>query len=72
MQNDVLRFSNNVKLRDCVSRIDLHKDAKLLSLEQRWEKQLYSLMYKLAKKGEARKVRNTRNQQKYVFKVDAK
>ena len=59
---------------DRVSRKDLHRDAKLLSLEQLRQKQLYSLMYKLAKKGIARKVTNrkTRNQEKYVFKIDPK
>ena len=54
-----------------------HCNAKLvikLSLEQRREKQLYSLMYKLSNKGKARKVnnRNTRNHQKYVVKTDTK
>ena len=54
MQNDVLRFAKNVRLVDRISRKDLHKEANLLSLEQRREKQLYSLMYKLAEKGKVR------------------
>ena len=48
----------NVRITDRVSRIDLHKHAKLISLEQRREKQLYSLMHKLAKKEKARKIMN--------------
>ena len=69
MQNDVLRFAKNVRSTDRISRIELHKDANLLSLEQRREKQLYNLMYKLSKKGIARKVtnRNTRNQHNIIL-----
>ena len=57
-----------------ISRNDLHKEAKLLSLEQRREKQLLILMYKLSQKGISRKVTNrvTRQQEKYVFKTDTK
>ena len=74
MQNDVLRFAKNVSINDRISRVDLHKDAKLFSLGQRWEKQLFILMYKLSKRGVARQItnRNTRIQQKYVFKTDVK
>ena len=50
MQNYVLRVAKNVNINDRVSRIGLHKDATLLSLEQRREKQLYSLMYKWSKR----------------------
>ena len=50
MQNDVLRFAKNVRIKDMISRIKLHKEAKLLSLYQRREKQLLILMYKLSKK----------------------
>ena len=32
MQNDVLRFAKNVRIKDMVSRIDLHKEVKILSL----------------------------------------
>ena len=54
--------------------MDLNKEAKLFSLEQRREKQLFILMYKLSKRGVARQItnRNTRIQQKYVFKTDVK
>ena len=38
MQNDVLRFAKNVRIKDMISRIDLHKEAKILSLRQRREK----------------------------------
>ena len=63
-----------MRLTDRISRIELHKDANLLSLEQRREIQLYNLTYKLSKKGIARKVTNinTRNQQKYVFKTNVR
>ena len=33
MQNDVLRFVKNVRIKDMVSRIDLHKEAKILSFD---------------------------------------
>ena len=74
MQNDVLRFAKNVRIKDMVSRIDLHKEANILSLCQRREKQLLTLMYKLSQKGILRKVtdRATRQQEKYVFKTDSK
>ena len=74
MQNDVLRFAKNVRINDMISRIDLHKEAKILSLCQRREKQLLTLMYKLSQKGILRKItdRATRQQEKYVFKTDTK
>ena len=74
MQNDVLRFVKNVRITDRISRVELHNEAKLLSLEQRREKQLLILMYKLAQKGLLRKiaVRATRQQEKYIFKTDTK
>ena len=46
MQNDVVRFAKNVRLKDMISRTELHKEAKMLSLSQRREKQLLILMYK--------------------------
>ena len=74
MQNDALRFAKNVTINDRMSRVDIHREAKLLSLEQRREKQLLILMYKLSQKGYARKVTNrvTRQQEKYVFKTDTR
>ena len=49
MQNDILRFCENKKLEDKISIEMLHKNARLLSLEQRRIKQILSLMYKLSK-----------------------
>ena len=74
MQNDLLRFAKNARIKDMISRNELHKEAKLLSLEQRREKQLLILMYKLTQKGMCRKVTNrpTRQQEKCVFKTDTK
>ena len=68
IQNDALRFANQVTRNDRISKVELHKKVKLLSLEQRREKQLYTLMYKLSLRGMYRKItnRNTRNQQTYV------
>ena len=56
MQNDVLRFVKNVRIKDMISRVQLHKEARLLSLEQRREKHLLILMYKLSQKGMLRKI----------------
>ena len=74
MQNDVLRFAKNVRIKDMISRIDLDKEAKILSLRQRREKLLLTLMYKLSQKGILRKItdRATRQQEKYDFKTDTK
>ena len=74
MQNDVLMFAKNVRIKDMVSRIELHKEAKILSLCQRREKQLLTLMYKISQKGILRKItdRATRQQKKYVFITDTK
>ena len=52
-----LTFSKKyVNINDRIFRIELHRDAQILSLEQRREKQLYNL--KLSKNGIARKVEN--------------
>ena len=74
MQNDALRFCYNVRLNDCVNIVDLHTRAKLSSLEQRRIRQLLRLQFLLYKKDTDSLVTraNTRSQQKYVFKVDAK
>ena len=74
MQNDVLRCTKNVRIKDMVSRIERHRAAKILSLCQRREKQLLALMYKISQKGILRKKtdRATRQQEKYVFKTDTK
>ena len=44
VQNDILQICYRSKLVDKVSMLDLHKKAKLLSLEQRMQKQLMWLM----------------------------
>ena len=43
--NDCLIYCYNVHLRDIVSIIHMHTRASLLSLEQRWQKQLLCLTY---------------------------
>ena len=45
LQNDALRVCFNVKLRDRMSILHMHRMAKLLSLEQRKKKQLLNLMF---------------------------
>ena len=45
MQNDALRFCKGIKLQDKVSIPILHNSIKLLSLEQRRQKQVLKLMY---------------------------
>ena len=45
LQNDALRICFNVKLRDRISIARMHCNAKLLSLEQRRQKQLLNLMF---------------------------
>ena len=56
IQNDALRFCSKNKRSDKISLNELHKKANLLSLEQRRCIQLLSLMYKLSKNVENRKV----------------
>ena len=45
LQNDALRICFNVKLRDRISIVQMHRRAKLLCLEQRRQKQLLNLMF---------------------------
>ena len=45
LQNHALRICYNVRLRDKVSIVHMHASAGLLSLEQRRQKQLLSLMF---------------------------
>ena len=72
MQNDALRFCNNTRRNDKVTLVELHNKAKLASLEQRRCVQLLSLMFKISKIEENRAVavRMTRQQVKYVFRLD--
>ena len=74
MQNDALRFCKGIQLLDKVSIPKIHDSISLLSLEQRRQKQLLSIMFIQAKKGRSRSVTNinTRRQSKYVFKIPAK
>ena len=71
MQNNVLRICNNTKLSDRVSIEKLHKKAKLLSLEQRRQKQLLTLMYIYSQLDDVQHVgvRHTRMANKFVFKT---
>ena len=74
IQNDALRFCDNVRLKDRKSLDEMHKKAKLSSLEQRRCIQLLQLMYRKSKKFGVRKIgaRNTRQNDKFVFKMDNK
>ena len=70
LQNDALRVCFNVKLRDRISILQVHRTAKLLSLEQRRQKQLlnFIFIYQLRHVG-IRRVhgRNTRAANVYSF-----
>ena len=74
MQNDILRICYRLKLSDQVSIKELHKKSKMLSLEQRMQKQLLWLMYIDSLDVNNRKGNNRvlRNNDKYTFKVDRK
>ena len=74
MQNDAIHFCKNIKLIDRVSIPVLHNSIKLLSLEQRRQKQLLKIMYVQSQKNRARALTNvnTRSQTKYVFQTDVK
>ena len=51
MQNDALRYCKGIQLLDKKSIAKLHDSIKLLSLEQRRQKQLLNIMYLQANKG---------------------
>ena len=51
MQNDALRFCKGVHLLDKISIENIHNSVKLLSLEQRRQKQLLSIMFIQSIKG---------------------
>ena len=74
MQNDALRFCSKNRRVDRILLEEMHKTANLSSLEQRRCIQLLTLMYKLSQDVTNRKIgaRNTRNQDKFVFKMDSK
>ena len=74
VQNDVLRFCENKRLKDKIPIDTMHKKANLVSLEQRRCKQLLSIMYKMSRDPVNIVVpsRNTRMHQKLVFRRDSK
>ena len=74
IQNDVLRFCENKRLKDRVSIEMLHKKAKFISLEQRRVKQVLGLMFKISKdvSNIVIPARNTRLHQKKVFKTETR
>ena len=49
IQNKVLRYCENKKTEDRITLEELHKNAKILSLEQCHAKQLLSLMNRMSK-----------------------
>ena len=69
LQNDALRTCYNIRLRDRMSIKKLHNEAKLLSLEQRRNIQLLSLMYSHKDNLDVRRVpnRDTRAAIRYKF-----
>ena len=74
VQNDALRFCKNIQILDKISIPIIHDSVRLLSLEQRRQKQVLNLMFNQARRGKSRSVTNvnTRSQTKYVFKTDVK
>ena len=71
MQNDILRICDISRIVDKVSIEKLHGKCKILSLEQRMQKQLLWLMYLLSKDSNLIKTltRETRSTSKITFKV---
>ena len=74
IQNDILRICNGTRIVDRVSTELLHNKAKLLSLNQRRQKQLLILMYIYSKEDNVQLIpaRNTHNANKFVFKTETK
>ena len=72
LQNDALRTCYNVRRRDRLSLCKLHAEAKLLSLEQRRNIQLLSLMYLHKKNHDVQRAvrRATRGARRYKFSVE--
>ena len=70
LQNHALRICYNVRLRDRVSIVYMHSEAGLLSLEQRRQKQLLSLMFIYKQRHDVARVhaRETRAAQIFSFK----
>ena len=72
IQNNCLRMCYNVRLLDRLSLIELHREANLVSLEQRRHIQLLCLMYIYKKFVNVERVfaRNTRQGCRYNFRLD--
>ena len=72
LQNDCLRTCYNVYRRDRISLAVLHRDANLLSLDQRRKIQLLTLMYKHKLNFDTEHVfrRATRRAERYKFEVE--
>ena len=76
MQNDILRICCQLqyKLSDRISIGRLHKECKIIGIEQLMQKQLLRLMFLLSKNEKYRQVRgrDTRSANKINFKVPNK
>ena len=70
MQNDALRSCYNTRRRDKISVRKMHTEANLLSLDQRREIQLLSLMYNHSTCNNVRKVVNCDVQREVLFILD--
>ena len=72
IQNNCLRTCYDVRLRDRVTLINMHEQANLVSLEQRRQVQLLSLMYIYRNFVNIQRIfaRNTRQGERYNFRVD--
>ena len=69
IQNNVLRTCFNVRLIDRLSLVDMHREASLVSLDQRRQIQLLGLMYIYRNFGNVERVfaRNTRQAHRFNF-----
>ena len=74
LQNDILRICCQYKLADKISIDRLHKECKIIGVEQRMRRQLLWLMFLLSKNEEFQQtsVRDTRSANKIIFKVPNK
>ena len=73
IQNNALRTCYNVRLLDRMSLVDIHREACLVSLEQRRKTQIVGLMYIYKNCCNVERVlaRNTRQGNRYHFITDA-
>ena len=72
LQNNILRMCYNVRLLDRLSLVDLHREACLVSLEQRRKSQLLGLMYVYKNGHNVERIfaRNTCQRDRYHFITD--